>query len=315
MSARLIHAELAGHERQRGRRDDRARSSRSIDEIQPTTIYTHTIRDVHQDHRNVHSATLVAARGISRVFCYQAPSTTVEFKPTRFVAIDEFLERKIEVIQAYASQVKIRALPRRGAAARHRPLLGALQRRRATWSRWRWCATATRPMPPRARRPPASCPRRCDRCRLTSPRVLVTGAGGPSGISILRAMDGDAGDDARGRHRPVRRRASTSSRRRGASILPRGDDPRFADACWSSCRRERVDVVVPDRRQRAAAARAAPRASSRTPACTLVLASRGDARRLPGQVGAGRALPRRRARAGDRRRRRRLRPGRVSRCR
>ena len=28
--------------------------------------------------------------------------------PTRFVAIDEFLERKIEVIQAYTSQVKIR---------------------------------------------------------------------------------------------------------------------------------------------------------------------------------------------------------------
>ena len=28
--------------------------------------------------------------------------------PTRFVVIDEFLERKIEVIQAYTSQVKVR---------------------------------------------------------------------------------------------------------------------------------------------------------------------------------------------------------------
>ena len=79
-----------------------------IEEVRPSTVYTHTIRDVHQDHRNAHSATLVAARGISRVFCYQAPSTTVEFKPTRFVAIDEFLEGKLEVIQAYTSQVKIR---------------------------------------------------------------------------------------------------------------------------------------------------------------------------------------------------------------
>jgi LmbE family N-acetylglucosaminyl deacetylase len=42
------------------------------------------------------------------VFCYQAPSTSVEFKPTRFVAIDDFLERKIEVIRAFASQVKVR---------------------------------------------------------------------------------------------------------------------------------------------------------------------------------------------------------------
>ena len=71
-------------------------------------MYTHTIRDVHQDHRNAHSATLVAARGIPKVFCYQAPSSTVEFRPTRFVAIDEYLERKIEVIQAYTSQVKVR---------------------------------------------------------------------------------------------------------------------------------------------------------------------------------------------------------------
>ena len=96
------------HERQRGRqhdRDDQAgRSTRST----RRRVYTHTIHDVHQDHRNVHSATLVAARGVPQVYCYQAPSTTVDFHPTRFVAIDEYLERKIEVIQAYASQVKVR---------------------------------------------------------------------------------------------------------------------------------------------------------------------------------------------------------------
>ncbi len=63
---------------------------------------------MHQDHRNVHRASLVAARKVPQVFCYQAPSTTVDFHPTRFVAIDEYLERKLEVIQAYTSQVKIR---------------------------------------------------------------------------------------------------------------------------------------------------------------------------------------------------------------
>jgi LmbE family N-acetylglucosaminyl deacetylase/CheY-like chemotaxis protein len=79
-----------------------------IDQVGATTIYTHTLEDVHQDHRNVNRATLVAARGIPRVFCYQAPSTTVEFHPTRFVAIDEFMERKLEVIRAYATQTAIR---------------------------------------------------------------------------------------------------------------------------------------------------------------------------------------------------------------
>lgn len=80
-----------------------------IDEINPGTIYTHTSKDVHQDHRNVHSATLVAARGVPRIYCYQAPSTTVEFKPTKFVEIDDQVERKLEVIDAYGSQVQLRA--------------------------------------------------------------------------------------------------------------------------------------------------------------------------------------------------------------
>ncbi len=80
-----------------------------IDEINPGTIYTHTSKDVHQDHRNVHSATLVAARGIPRVYCYQAPSTTVEFKPTKFMEIDAFMDKKLEVIDAYASQTAVRS--------------------------------------------------------------------------------------------------------------------------------------------------------------------------------------------------------------
>jgi LmbE family N-acetylglucosaminyl deacetylase/ActR/RegA family two-component response regulator len=108
MSARLVHAELEDTSVSEGGHTI-ATIRGVIEEIRPTTVYTHTIRDVHQDHRNAHSATLVAARAISKVFCYQAPSSTVEFHPTRFVAIDEYLQRKIEVIQAYTSQVKIRS--------------------------------------------------------------------------------------------------------------------------------------------------------------------------------------------------------------
>lgn len=80
-----------------------------IDEANPSTVYTHTVRDVHQDHRNVHSATLVAARGVPRIYCYQAPSSTVEFKPTKFIAIDDFIDRKLESIAAYDSQATTRA--------------------------------------------------------------------------------------------------------------------------------------------------------------------------------------------------------------
>jgi LmbE family N-acetylglucosaminyl deacetylase len=81
---------------------------RVIDETRATTVYTHTANDVHQDHRNVNRATFVAARGVPRVHCYQSPSTTVDFRPTRFVSIDQFIDRKLEVIRAYVSQTTTR---------------------------------------------------------------------------------------------------------------------------------------------------------------------------------------------------------------
>lgn len=107
MSARLVHADLRDTSITEGGATI-ATIRQAVEEIQPSTLYTHTFHDVHQDHRNVHRASLVAARKVPKVFCYQAPSSSVDFHPTRFVAIDEFLERKIEVIQAYTSQVKIR---------------------------------------------------------------------------------------------------------------------------------------------------------------------------------------------------------------
>jgi LmbE family N-acetylglucosaminyl deacetylase len=107
MGARLVQAGLADTSVSEGQSTIHE-IKRVLDETGATTVYTHTTRDVHQDHRNVHQATLVAARRVPRIYCYQSPSTTVDFQPTRFVAIDEYLERKLEVIHAYGSQVKVR---------------------------------------------------------------------------------------------------------------------------------------------------------------------------------------------------------------
>jgi two-component system, NtrC family, response regulator HydG len=82
--------------------------SRVIEAVRPTVIYTHSPHDVHQDHRNVNRAAMVAVRGIKRVYCFQSPSATVDFRPTRFVTIDDQIEGKLEAIHAFASQVEIR---------------------------------------------------------------------------------------------------------------------------------------------------------------------------------------------------------------
>ena len=77
----------------------------AIRELRPTHVYTHCLEDTHQDHRAVHAASLVAARDVPNVYCYQSPSSTVEFRPNRFVDITEYKKAKLQAIGAYQSQV------------------------------------------------------------------------------------------------------------------------------------------------------------------------------------------------------------------
>jgi LmbE family N-acetylglucosaminyl deacetylase len=79
-----------------------------IEEVHPDTVYTQSDHDFNQDHRNVNQATLAAAADVPRLFCYQSASSTVEFQPSRFVAVDEFMDRKLAVIRSYTSHVKQR---------------------------------------------------------------------------------------------------------------------------------------------------------------------------------------------------------------
>jgi len=82
--------------------------SKIVGDVRPTTIYTHTLADTHQDHRSAHRATVVAARGAPGLYAYQSPSSTVDFCPHVFVSIDEVLERKLELLGPYGSQNSIR---------------------------------------------------------------------------------------------------------------------------------------------------------------------------------------------------------------
>ena len=83
--------------------------SRVVQTVRPSAIYTHSLHDVHQDHRNTHRAAMVAAREVGRVYCFQSPSATVDFRPNRFVTIDDEVVRKLMAIRAFASQAEIRA--------------------------------------------------------------------------------------------------------------------------------------------------------------------------------------------------------------
>ena len=184
---------------------------RVVAEVRPTIVYTHSVNDIHQDHRNTHSATMVAARSVPYVLCFQSPSATISFRPSRFVSIEHTLDRKMDAIAAFASQASTPRVPRRLPAAGKRPVLGAVRgRHRGRAVRGRAGSSSLGAHRPRDI---AACDvGRADRTRR---RWLRTGR-------PRRTAAGRAGAGARdGRGRPIRRRHHPVAGARAAGRAPR----------------------------------------------------------------------------------------------
>ena len=78
-----------------------------LESLEPSVILTHARPDLHADHRQVHEATLSAARSFAgSILFYQAPSTIPnEFKPNYFVVLGpDSLSAKQTAIAAHVSQ-------------------------------------------------------------------------------------------------------------------------------------------------------------------------------------------------------------------
>jgi CheY-like chemotaxis protein len=85
-----------------------------IAELRPTIVYAHSFHDVHSDHRNAHRAAMAAAAGVGQVYCYQAASATVDFRPTHFVAIDRHIGVKVSAVEMFGPQRGCLEPPQRG---------------------------------------------------------------------------------------------------------------------------------------------------------------------------------------------------------
>lgn len=79
-----------------------------VNQVQPTHVFTHSIHDTHQDHRNTHLACIVGCRSVPNVNCYQSPSSTVDFKPSLFIDISHHIKAKLRALGCYRSQFEIR---------------------------------------------------------------------------------------------------------------------------------------------------------------------------------------------------------------
>jgi LmbE family N-acetylglucosaminyl deacetylase len=103
IGAQLLFADLPD-----GRIDDGPATIQLIEAavraLDPTVVYTHSRNDNHQDHRAVAVAAVSATRDVRRVFAFQSPSATNDFRPTQFVPIDAVVRRKVHALSQFASQ-------------------------------------------------------------------------------------------------------------------------------------------------------------------------------------------------------------------
>ena len=99
---------------------------RVVDEVRPEIIYTSPRNDINQDHRIVHNCTLVAARplpgsSVKRIASYEIGPTSRYgipsgaggvFTPNLFIDITPFLEKKLEAMACYETELHEMPHPR-----------------------------------------------------------------------------------------------------------------------------------------------------------------------------------------------------------
>jgi len=92
-----------------------------VDDVGPEVVYTSPPSDVNQDHCIVSEATLVATRPlpgstVRRVLCYETGYTSrygqLPFSPSVFVDIAGFLDKKLEAMKCYETELREPPHPR-----------------------------------------------------------------------------------------------------------------------------------------------------------------------------------------------------------
>ena len=75
------------------------------DMYQPNIVYFPSEHDLHQDHVAVSHACMRAFRGEEELRCYEGGSTTNVFNPNLYINISEQMDRKVEALTCYSTQL------------------------------------------------------------------------------------------------------------------------------------------------------------------------------------------------------------------
>lgn len=92
-----------------------------VADFAPDIVYTHSLADLHAEHRALRERVLIACRpyaapSVKALYAFETPSATdwgpVPFTPTRFVDIGPWLTGKLRAMAAYASELRTSPHPR-----------------------------------------------------------------------------------------------------------------------------------------------------------------------------------------------------------
>jgi len=101
--------------------------SRVVAEAQPSSVYLNHAGDIHSDHRIAFDSVISAIKpfnsgrhGVKRILSYETLSSTEAappdhnraFLPTVFCDITSFIERKLEIMSLYRTEIQPYPLPR-----------------------------------------------------------------------------------------------------------------------------------------------------------------------------------------------------------
>ena len=97
----------------------------SITTARPDIVYLNHFGDIHSDHRAVFEATMSVLKpfyshGVKRILSYEIPSSTDAmaphpsraFVPNVFIDISKFIDRKLEIMSLYGTEVHQYPMPR-----------------------------------------------------------------------------------------------------------------------------------------------------------------------------------------------------------
>ena len=92
---------------------------KEVDKLKPHTVVTHHSGDLNIDHRIIHEAVVTACRpqpghSVRRMLAFEVPSSTewqtagsnIAFQPNWFEDVSETIDRKIEALKVYESEMR-----------------------------------------------------------------------------------------------------------------------------------------------------------------------------------------------------------------